>query len=519
MKKQIITVICFLFAFVTNAYQQEPTKVEDVIFLFETDVHGNLPNYAYLAYLADSLKASGKTVCILSGGDFSSGNCVTGITKGEAAIRVMNKIPQYVAIVPGNHEWDYGFQTLKRNDSLLTPEMICCNVFYRDSLLFKPYKIEPVGGKRIAFIGILTYETTSVACPKDFKVSKEYRILDGDELAIQVQKCIDEVRHDSLADYVFLLAHLGDNDSLPEKKGISKKTTNLLKQISGVDAVLNGHDHENKNTVLYDKFNNKIPELATEQSLEKIGMIRIFTDGTLSTELLPIDKVKGMSSTVKATIDSIQNCYAYIKTPIGTVDFPLLAENIRVKETNLGDYVVDAILWAAKQTDSRVSMAIVNSGSIRKNICKGEVNFEQEYNAVPFANYICIVKLKGAMIESVLNQMVKSWPKENGGFPQVAGITFSIDTIGPKKAKEIMVRLPDGTWVPLDSNMEYYIATTDFIASGGDSVDMNIDINTDVIPLYTKLYMIDVVSMYYKIFGVMKNYEKPDNRINTNSKK
>ena len=181
--------------------------------------------------------------------------------------------------------------------------------------------------------------------------------------------------------------------------------------------------------------------------------------------------------------------------------------------------MADAILWAAKQSDSRVSMAIVNSGSIRKNIHKGKVNFEQEYNAVPFANYICIVKLKGTMIESVLNQMIETWPKESGGFPQVTGITFSIDTSDNNRVKDIMVRLPDDTWAPLDSNMEYYVATTDFIASGGDSVDMNIDINTDVIPLYTKLYMIDVVSMYYKMFGVMSNYEKPGNRINTNSKK
>lgn len=507
-----------LFACDTSVYRHVASNEEVVVFLFETDVHGEMFNYARLAYVADSLSAMGKTVFIVSGGDFSSGNCITNLTQGEAPIWVINRISQYIAIVTGNHEWDYGFETLKRNDSILNPPMICCNLFYRDSLLFEPYKIVQAGNKRIALIGVLTYETTSAASPADFKASNDFSILDGDRLAQQVQKCVDKVRSDSLADFVILLAHLGDKGNLRESKGTSKKTTNLLRRISGVDLVLNGHDHEEKDTVLYDKFNNRIPELATGKSLDKIGIIRLFTNGSLSTELLQIDKVKGFSSAVMATIDSIQSCYAYLKTPLGTIDFPLYADDIRIKETNLGDYVADAILWVEKQTDGIASMAIINSGSIRQNIYKGVMNFEKLFDAVPFSNRICIVKMKGSMVENVLNQMIGSWPEESGGFPQVAGITFYVDTIGVNKVKDIMVCMPDGTRAPLDANKEYHVATTDFLAIGGDSVEMNVDVNTDVLPLNTQLYMRDALYLYYKVFGVDKKYEKSGNRINASNR-
>lgn len=500
----------------TGACQQKSPKTEEIIILFETDVHGTkIKNYARLAHLADSLSYLGKKVLIVSGGDFSSGSFIASFTKGEAPIRIINTIPLYVAIVLGNHEFDDGVDNLKRNDSLLVPPMICCNVFYRDSLLFQPYTIVNAGEKRIAFIGVLTCETKAVASPAELKASGDYRFLDGDSLAFQVQKYVDEVRRDSMADYVVVLAHLGNKPYEPyERKGISQKTSYLISHVSGVDMVLNGHDHDEIDTMLCDKYNNQVPELAAGKHFAKIGIIRIFSDGTCSTELFPIDSVKGVSPIVQATIDSIQEYYAPIKdSVIGKSDFPLLADDVRIKETNLGDYVADAILWAAKQTNKRVSIALVNSGSIRNNISKGIVTYGQVFDAVPFSNQICIVKLKGAEIESILNRMVAKWPKVvSPCFPQVSGITFTLDTLSTPKVKKIMVQKPNGKWAPLHRNKIYYVATTDYIAYGGDNV---IDEAIDISPLKDKMYMRDAVSKYLNLYGVSIKYKDSGVRINT----
>lgn len=499
----------------TGACQQNSSKKEEIIILFETDVHGKIKNYARLAHLADSLSYLGKKVIIVSGGDFASGSFIASVTKGEAPVRIMNKIPQYVAIVLGNHEFDDGVDNLRRNDSLLMPPMICCNVFYRDSLLFKPYTIVNAGEKRIAFIGVLTCETKAVASPAELKASGDYRFLDGDSLAFQVQKYVDEVRRDSMADYVVVLAHLGNKPYEPsERKGISQKTSYLISHVSGVDMVLNGHDHDEIDTMLCDRDNNQIPELAAGKHFAKVGIIRIFSDGTCSTELFPIDSVKGVSSIVQATIDSIQEYYAPIKdSVIGISDFPLLADDVRIKETNLGDYVADAILWAAKQTNKRVSISFVNGASVRESIHKGVVTYGQVFDAVPFSNQICIVKLKGAEIESILNRMVAKWPKvASPCFPQVSGITFTLDTLSTPKVKKIMVQKPNGKWAPLHRNKVYYVTTTDYIAYGGDNV---IDEAIDVSPLKDKMYMRDAVSKYLNLYGVSIKYKDSGVRINT----
>ena len=67
-----------------------------------------------------------------------------------------------------------------------------------------------------------------------------------------------------------------------------------------------------------------------------------------------------------------------------------------------------------------------------------------------------------------------------------------------------MVQKPNGKWAPLHRNKIYYVATTDYIAYGGDNV---IDEAIDISPLKDKMYMRDAVSKYLNLYGVSIKYK------------
>ena len=95
-----------------------------------------------------------------------------------------------------------------------------------------------------------------------------------------MQNYINEVKEEKGADYVILLAHFGLN-------GTDSYTSDiLLKNLEGVDAVLDGHTHLVYNTTIKDK-NNKFSQVGTK--LQRIGILIIKKDGSIISE--NIDKI------------------------------------------------------------------------------------------------------------------------------------------------------------------------------------------------------------------------------------
>ena len=129
-------------------------------------------------------------------------------------------------------------------------------------------------------------------------------------------------------------------------------------------------------------------------------------------------------------------------------------------ETNFGNLITD-IMRGASGADA----AIINGGSIRTSIKKGPILVGDIYGALPFENYVVVIKLTGLQILDALEQGVSGVEEAKGGFPQVSGIEFTYDRSNPKgtRIKEVFIN-----GIPLATNKEYIVATNDFLAAGGD---------------------------------------------------
>ena len=158
-------------------------------------------------------------------------------------------------------------------------------------------------------------------------------------------------------------------------------------------------------------------------------------------------------------------------------------------ETNLGDLITDAMLWSIQKNPDSVTvpmenvLAITNGGGIRAPIHKGDVTKKDVNTVLPFGNTVAVVYVTGAELLEALEASTYCTPKAVGGFPQVSGIEFIVDTsaaydandttypgstyYGPKSINRVTIIGVNGE--EFDPEATYAVITNNFLAAGGDT--------------------------------------------------
>ena len=125
----------------------------------------------------------------------------------------------------------------------------------------------------------------------------------------------------------------------------------------------------------------------------------------------------------------------------------------------LADYTYEAgQRWAAQQKLPPVDAAVINSGGIRSIIGKGDILVKNVFEVMPFENELVIVKLSGAEMQGLFDFYRRS-QKNN----PVSHLNIEI------KNGQLARALVNGA--PVRTDRDYYIATSDFLALGGDNMD------------------------------------------------
>ena len=146
------------------------------------------------------------------------------------------------------------------------------------------------------------------------------------------------------------------------------------------------------------------------------------------------------------------------------VDLDGVRGNVRTKETNLGDFIADAM-----KESIGADITITNGGGIRDSIVKGDITKGDVLTVFPFTNFLVKIEITGADILAALEHGLTDTPNEAGKFPQIAGMTVKYDSSkeAGSKVTEVLVN-----GEALDPNKTYSLATNDFMAIGGDGYEM-----------------------------------------------
>lgn len=491
MKRKLLTLLLTVAMAVTLAAcgERDATSsgdagsAESVVILHTNDVHGAIEGYAKVAALASQYEAEGAYVLILDAGDYSQGDPSVSLSEGATAIELMNMVG-YDAVALGNHEFDYGVASLKKNMERAEFPVLAANVKYKGELAFDDAAVfTSPGGTKIGVFGLDTPETATMTHPG--KIG-DVTFDGGEELYQVAQDMTTTLREDEHCNYVICIGHLGISD---KTAATGNRSIDLLNKVTGIDVFIDGHSHSTEEKIR-EKTNaeRKVGETvltSTGTKMENIGVVTI-KDGTITTECVategievPADSaVAARAADMIAEIDA-EYSVAFAKTEV-TLDGE--ASDNRTGETNLGDLITDALAWKAAQEGEAVDAAITNGGSIRATIQAGDIT-KKDINAVlPFGNTLSIIKITGAELQEVLEASTFCTPKVAGGFPQVSDIEFTVDTtktydagekysgttyFAPKTIKRVTINSVGGK--DFDPAATYTIATNDFTASGGDT--------------------------------------------------
>ena len=125
----------------------------------------------------------------------------------------------------------------------------------------------------------------------------------------------------------------------------------------------------------------------------------------------------------------------------------------------LADYTFDgANEWAKKNgIPGGVDGAVINVGGIRSTIGKGDILTKSIYEVMPFENEVLIVKMKGSDLKGLFEYYLTT--QKNNPVSHLY-----IETDNGMTVKELV----NGKEV--EPNKDYYIATSDYLALGGDNM-------------------------------------------------
>ena len=490
----------------------ESTKSEekDTVILHTNDVHGRIVEEkgvigdAKLATVIEQERAkSNQTTLVVDAGDAFQGLPISNSTKGEARAEILNQM-QYDAMAVGNHEFDFGLDEVKKYKEILKFPLLSSNTYVNGARLFEASTIvdkdKTVEGDEFVVIGVTTPETATKTHPKNIK-----GVTFTDPIS-EVNKVIEEVQAKARAEgkdykHYVVLAHLGVDTTTPVEwrgstlaEALSKNPRLKGKRVTVID----GHSH----TVASTTYGDNVTYNQTGSYLHNVGKViyksrQLLGNPTLiaatdAKKLTTNPKVEKLVKDIKQKYDAENAVEVISNSP---VELNGDRENVRVRETNLGNVVADSLYQYGQTGFSHpTDIAVTNGGGLRETIAKGKPITKGNVIAVlPFGNTISQIQVTGQQVldmfekslgsilqvdkdgKKVLDENGQPLLEPSGGFLQVSGVKVYYDTNLPSGKRVLAIQVKNrttGRYDLLDLAKTYYLATNDFLAAGGDGYTM-----------------------------------------------
>lgn len=540
--RKIISLVCSILLIASLCIPASAANIEksnDIVILYTNDVHANIDgpmSYDTIGALKTNLEKQYRYVLLVDAGDHLQGSAYGSMDKGASIIQLMNKTG-YDLATPGNHEFDYGMDLLLERIQEADFPYISCNLFHlsdgvRGENLLESFQAYHFGKELVAFIGITTPESILKSTPSYFQDEDGnycYGIsggANGQALYDNVQSAVDAVRRAG-ATKVIAVGHLGDDPS-----SSPWTSEEVIAHVSGLDAFIDGHSHStvNEKQVVCADGETTILTQAGEY-LKHIGIMVIdYETGEIQSDLINCEEilktVKNKDGSETEVVSGYRLSSKLYTGPEWLNDYTISAQKknwinkvnlslkqnigksevvfhnysedgtrlVRIQETNTGDFAADALYYLFDQMDLDVDAAIINGGGIRNEAVTGNLNYHSCKDIHPFGNVACLQTVTGQQLLDALEwgSRFAGSGEECGGFLQVSGIRYQIDTQWPDSTQKdesgMWIGSPTGgyrvhdvvlydkssdSWKPLDLTANYRLAGYNYILrNGGDGYNM-----------------------------------------------
>lgn len=175
----------------------------------------------------DEIRKQNQNVLLFDAGDFVQGTPYFNLFHGRVEAQAMN-LMKYDAGTLGNHEFDYGLDTLKMIVKKLNFPILNCNYDFSDTVLkddIKPYVILKRFGLKIGVLGV-------GVDPEGLIQKNKYEGMVFKPAISSVNFYAKILKDSKKCDLVVCLSHLGYNEDIK-----------LAEQSKNVDVIIGGHSH------------------------------------------------------------------------------------------------------------------------------------------------------------------------------------------------------------------------------------------------------------------------------------
>lgn len=407
--------------------------ITEVVILHDNDSHATINNFGKLETVVKQARAQYKNVYLFSAGDIFSGNPVVDqyTPKGKPMIDLMNAVG-YNALGMGNHDFDYGQETLKNMMSLATFPMLSANTTVQEGNLPQPepYTIFKTDNDlSVAVLGLIQVSNTShipatspskvkgLAFANPIETAKNFKQLGDNNLFV-------------------CLSHLGNGDDQL-----------LAEAMPEMDVIIGAHSH----TVVDKPY--LVNGVLVAQSGSKnayVGKIVItLKNGQVVSktgELINLANVTEVDQTVQAMIDEY-NSNNILDTVIGTAP-----------KTISGKAALGNLMTQAMMEVHGADMGFQNNGGIRISSLSGNITLNNIYQLEPFANEVILYDMTTAQIRELLTYSVRYKSIDL----QASGLLYTVYYKADNTIDKIVLKDYNGQL--LDENRTYKVALNSFIA-------------------------------------------------------
>ena len=503
-----------------TAAQRSPTETISVV--ATNDLHGGVLARGergglalfggYLRNIRAARMRDGGAVLLVDSGDMFQGTLESNLNEGAAVVDAYNRLG-YAAAAIGNHEFDYGPSgpdetartpgqdprgALKARAAGARFPFLAANtiddatgrpVAWRN---VKPSTMVTVGGVKVGLIGVTTVDTAALT------IGANVVGLTFAPLLPAITREATSLRTAG-APVVIVLAHAGGRcTKLDNPQDVSScdqmgEIIQVARQLpSGlVDVIAAGHTHQ----AMAHEINGiaVIEAYSTGRSFSRVDlMVDRIKRTVTSKRILPPQDLCGREDAVTHSCDpasagggarvpvryenrlvsadpaivatiapAVRKAVAVKNQPIGVVLETSFVRGDQMGETAVADLVADGLLASTPGAD----VALSNGGSLRTDLPSGPLTYGSLYELYPFDNRIVTLSLTGDQLARVIAENLQRRLPPLELLP-VAG--FKVDA--RCDGKMLRVALTRSSGAPIRADEQLTVATSDFIAGGGDGI-------------------------------------------------
>ena len=406
---------------------------------------------------------AGENVIVLDAGDQYQGSLMYTTYKGDVEIEMMNKIG-FDAMAVGNHEFDDGDEGLAKLLDGVSFPVISGNLDVSSSNILggklKDHAILEVGGEKIGIVSALAVDTVETSSPSD-------AVIFSDEI-------------ENLQQDVATLTDMGVTKIIAlNHVGVSKDMA-IAEAVDGLDAVVGGHSHTKfsnteEGAMAYPTMVGDVPVVQAYAYSKYVGHLTLVFDDagkvtSATGDTILLDASVAEDEAIKARVAELGGPIEEMKTRVVADAAEVIVGDrdvCRAMECSMGNLVADAMLDRVK--DQGIDIAIQNGGGLRASIDAGEVTMGEVLTVLPFQNTLSTFEVTGETIVAALENGVSEMEEGAGRFPQVAGMSFTVDPSAEagSRISDVMVG-----GEPIDLGKTYGAVSNNYVRNGGDGYKM-----------------------------------------------